>query len=122
MSDNKQLEQPQPPVYQQNDELDIIAFLRVLWKCKLFIIVVVVMAALSSAIATQYMTKIYRAETLLAPVNEAGDSGLSTALGGLGGLASMAGISIGSGGGVEQNLAALKSRNFLWPFIKKTIY
>ncbi|RMH50709.1 MAG: hypothetical protein D6682_06325, partial [Zetaproteobacteria bacterium] len=44
--------------------------------------------------------------------------GLSSMLGGLGGLASMAGISLPGGGSAEQNLAVLKSRAFLWRFIQ----
>jgi len=102
------------------DELDIISFLRVLWKHRIFIVVVVVISALGAAIATSFMPKKYRAEALLAPVSEEGRGGrLSAALGGLGGLASMAGVSVGGGGSIQQNIATIKSRDFLWLFIKK---
>jgi uncharacterized protein involved in exopolysaccharide biosynthesis len=40
-------------------------------------------------------------------------------LGGLGGLASMAGISLGGGGSTDESLAVLKSRDFLWKFVQE---
>jgi len=57
---------------------------------------------------------------LVAPVSEDGGKGggLGAALGNLGGLASLAGISLPSGGGAEEALAVLKSREFLWAFVK----
>ncbi|MDQ6951460.1 MAG: GNVR domain-containing protein [Mariprofundales bacterium] len=48
----------------------------------------------------------------------ASKGGALAALGGLGGLASLAGISLPGGGNTEENLAVLKSRQFLWRFIK----
>jgi len=42
---------------------------------------------------------------------------MAAALGGLGGLASLAGISVGGGGDIGKNLAVLKSKKFLWLFI-----
>ncbi|MBE9526406.1 MAG: hypothetical protein IME94_05465 [Proteobacteria bacterium] len=43
---------------------------------------------------------------------------MSSALGNLGGLASLAGISVGSSSSAEENLAILKSREFLWGVIE----
>lgn len=56
---------------------------------------------------------------LLAPVSSDDKSkGLSSALGGLGGLASLAGINLGSSTSVEENIAVLQSKEFIWEFIK----
>jgi uncharacterized protein involved in exopolysaccharide biosynthesis len=132
MSDNKQPEQPQPPAYQQvdprmlaamygtqqEDEIDLLEYWRVIWKRRWLIIGVVFTAAVLAAGYSLTLPNIYRAEVVITQVGKK-DSG-SMSLGGLGGLASMAGISLGGGGGnVEVNLAVLKSREFLWAFVKE---
>jgi len=104
----------------QEDEIDLLEYWRVIWGKRKLIIGVVFAAALLVAGISLRMPNIYRAEVVLAPVSDEGSKsgGISSALGGLGGLASMAGISLGGGGSVEENLAVLKSREFLWQFIK----
>ncbi len=65
------------------------------------------------------MTPIYRATTILVPANPGQSSGgMSGALGQLGGIASLAGINIGSKASVtEEALAVLRSRGFTERFI-----
>lgn len=75
--------------------------------------------ALLTAVA-YWLTPIYRASTLLVPAgierNRLG--GLSATLGQLGGLASLAGINVGSGDTeTEEALAVLRSREFTEQFI-----
>ncbi len=105
---------------QEEDEIDLLEYWRVIWGKRKLIIGVVFAVALLAAGISLTMPNIYRAEVVLAPVSDEGSKsgGISSALGGLGGLASMAGISLGGGGSVEENLAVLKSREFLWQFIK----
>jgi len=105
---------------QAEDEIDLLEYWRLIWKKRWLIITVVCVAAVLAAGYALTLPNIYRSEVLLAPVSDEGSKsgGLSSALGGLGGLASMAGISLGGGGSVEENLAVLKSREFLWQFIK----
>jgi uncharacterized protein involved in exopolysaccharide biosynthesis len=132
MSDNKQPEQPQSPAYQQvdprmlaamygmqeEDEIDLLEYWRIIWKKRWLIIGIAFAAAVLAAGYSLTLPNIYRAEVVIAPVGEKGSQGIS--LGGLGGLASMAGISLGgSAGDVEVNLAVLKSREFLWAFVKE---
>jgi len=82
------------------------------------IIGVVCAAAVLAAGYSLILPNIYSASVVVTPVGE--DSNKGPSLGGLGGLASMAGISLGSGGGdVKVNLAVLKSREFLWRFVKE---
>lgn len=104
-----------------NDEIDLFELLRTLLKYKKSIIFTSLGAALIAAAISMRLPNIYQAEILLAPVSAEGakGGGLASALGGLGGLASMAGISIGGGGSVEENLAVLKSREFLWTFVQE---
>lgn len=102
------------------DEIDLLEYWRILWGRRRLILAVVFAAAVAAAGVSLLLPNIYRAEVLLAPVGEgAGKSGGIGALGGLGGLASLAGISLPGGGDVEENLAVLKSREFLWRFIKE---
>lgn len=106
---------------QEEDEIDLLEYWRVIWKQKKLILSITFAVAVLAAGISLLMPNIYRAEALLAPV-KAEDSkagGLASALGGLGGLASMAGISLGGGGSVEENIAVLKSREFLWKFVKE---
>jgi uncharacterized protein involved in exopolysaccharide biosynthesis len=117
-SDDKQSKLVRREEY-EDDEIDLLELWRTLLKYKRMILSVTLGAAIVAAGVSLTMPNIYRAEILLAPV-ESGDSkgGLSSALGGLGGLASLAGISIGGGGSVEENLAVLKSKDFLWKFVQ----
>jgi len=105
---------------QEEDEIDLLEYWNVLWKKKWLIISTSVIAAVLAAGISLTMPNIYKAEVLLTPVSDGGGSGggLSAALGGLGGLASLAGISMPSAGNVEESLAVLTSREFLWSFIK----
>jgi len=104
----------------EEDEIDLLEYWNVIWKRRKLILGVSFAAALLAVVISLLMPNIYRAQVLLAPVGgeESKGGGLSAALGGLGGLASMAGISLGGGGSTEENLAVLKSRAFIWKFVK----
>lgn len=104
----------------EEDEIDLLEYWDVIWKRRKLILGVSFAAALLAVVVSLLMPNIYRAQVLLAPVasGESKGGGLSAALGGLGGLASMAGISLSSGGSMEENIAVLKSREFIWKFVK----
>ncbi|MEQ1532685.1 MAG: Wzz/FepE/Etk N-terminal domain-containing protein [Sideroxydans sp.] len=106
---------------QEDDAIDLLQLWQTLVKNKWLILLSSFCAAVLAAGISLLMPNIYRADVLLAPVSAEGakGGGLASALGGLGGLASMAGISIGGGGGTEVNLAVLKSRDFLWAFVQE---
>ncbi|RMH15061.1 MAG: hypothetical protein D6698_11700 [Gammaproteobacteria bacterium] len=103
------------------EEIDLLEYWRVIWKNRVFIVAVALGVGILAALGSLLMPNIYRAEVLLAPVSDdsSQSGGLSAALGGLGGLASLAGISLPSGGNTEENLAVLTSRDFLWRFIRE---
>ncbi len=103
---------------QTGDEIDLLGYWWVVWAQRKFILSITFAAALLAAGVSLLMPNIYRAEALLAPVKTEDNKGGGLAST-LGGLASMAGISIASGGSVEENLAVLKSREFLWKFINE---
>jgi len=102
----------------EEDEIDLLEYWNVIWKKRWMIISVSFMAAVIVAGLSLLMPNVYRAEALLAPVGgEESKGGISSMLGGLGGLASLAGVSPG-GGSVEESIAVLKSREFIWGFVK----
>ncbi|MBN4060626.1 hypothetical protein JYT78_01005 [bacterium AH-315-I20] len=103
----------------EEDEIDLLEYWNVLWKKKKLILSASFLAAFLAAGLSLLMPNIYQAEALLAPMGgEERKGGLSSVLGGLGGIASLAGVSLGGGGTVEQNIAVLKSRQFIWGFVK----
>lgn len=111
-----------PPYWQQmppqdEDEINLLDLLLVVAKHKRMILafsftVAVVVAAISLLIPNTY-----RAEVMVAPAQskDAPTSSLSS----LSSLASLAGVSIGGGSGVEENLAVIQSREFLWQFVQE---
>src|SRR5690606_24613901 len=77
--------------------------------------------AVASVFYALSLPNIYKSEALLAPASEQKGAGLS---GQLGGLAALAGVSLGSGAGVDKTALALeviKSRDFLGRFIENRI-
>ncbi len=106
----------------EEEEIDLLEYWRVIWGRKKMILAVSFAAALLAIVISLLMPNIYKAQVLLTPVGsgKSKGGGLSAALGGLGGLASVAGISLGGGGGsTAENLAVLNSREFIWKFVKE---
>ena len=113
--------QMQQPVYYpvvEDDEIDLLEYWGLLWSNKGLIVAITSLVTTVAVVVALLMTPIYKAEVLLASASEQKGGGLS--LGGLGGLASLVGVS-GSlgGGGTEEGLAVLKSRLFLNDFFIK---
>ena len=103
---------------QYDDEIDLRELFTVLWAGKIKIIVVTAVFAVASVIYALSVPNQYKATALLAPAQSSG-GGLSGALGQLGGLASLAGVSIGGGESSEAQIAQeiMKSWNFIEGFI-----
>ena len=103
---------------QYDDEIDLREVFTVLWAGKIKIIAVTAMFAIASVIYALSVPNQYKATALLAPAQSSG-GGLSGALGQLGGLASLAGVSIGGGESSEAQIAQeiMKSWNFIENFI-----
>jgi uncharacterized protein involved in exopolysaccharide biosynthesis len=101
-------------------EIGLRQMLVILWWKRWWIISSVVLFTAAFTTAAYTITPIYRASALLMPASsERGSSGvLGSALGQLGGLASLAGISVGAGDSeTEEALAVLRSRQFTERFI-----
>lgn len=98
------------------DEIDLRELIKVLWAGKLVIILCTVVAAVASVSYALLATEIYRSQASV-QIRDENRSGLSSQMGG---LAALAGISIGAG---DQNrnlaLTALKSRAVIQHMIEE---
>ena len=107
----------------QDDEIDLAELWRAIWVGKFTIIIISMVFAVASIFFALSKPDIYKASAILAPAsNEDGAGGLGALAGQFGGLASMAGINLGGGGGVDKTALALeilKSRSFIEGFITK---
>ena len=114
---NNTLDEQVPNQY--DDEIDLRELFGVLWAGRLKILVITAVFALASVVYALSVPNQYKATALLSPAQSSG-GGLSGALGQLGGLASLAGVSIGGGGSSEAQVAQeiMKSWNFIEGFIK----
>ncbi len=114
---NNTLDEQVPNQY--DDEIDLRELFGVLWAGKIKIIAITTVFALASVVYALSVPNQYKATALLSPAESSG-GGLSGALGQLGGLASLAGVSIGGGGSSEAQVAQeiMKSWNFIEGFIK----
>jgi len=104
---------------QFDDEIDLRELFGVLWAGRIKIIAITAVFAVASVVYALSVPNQYKATALLSPAQSSG-GGLSGALGQLGGLASLAGVSIGGGGSSEAQVAQeiMKSWNFIEGFIK----
>jgi len=113
--DNNVLSQPQE---HYDDEIDLRELFGVLWAGKIKIIAITAVFAIASVIYALSVPNQYKATALLAPAQSDG-GGLSGALGQLGGLASLAGVSLGGSEGGEAQIAQeiMKSWSYIESFI-----
>ena len=103
---------------QYDDEIDLRELFGVLWAGKIKIIAITAVFAVASVIYALSVPNQYKATALLAPA-QSNDGGLSGALGQLGGLASLAGVSLGGGESGEAQIAQeiMKSWSYIEGFI-----
>jgi len=107
-----------PPSYQQDDEIDLRELFGIIWAGKWWIIGITFVFAVVSVIYSLTLPDIYKAEATLAPTEEAQGQGFGEELGG---LASLAGISMGKQqvDKVTMAMEILQSRQFIKNFVEK---
>lgn len=105
-----------------DDEIDLRELFTAIWQGKWIIIAITTLFAVASVFYAINQPNIYKSEALLAPAEQDKAGGLGALAGQFGGLASLAGVNLGSGGGVDKTqmaLEVLKSRQFTSDFIQK---
>jgi len=103
---------------------DIVSFKKlfsIIFRMKWFILFVTLVFAAGSIYIAKDKPNVYTAKGIFVPAQSDSGGGLSQLAGQFGGLAGMAGISLGGGKGDDNAIALelLKSRSFLQHFIKK---
>jgi len=102
-----------------DDEIDLAELSRAIWAGKFIIIAILFIFAVASVAFALSKPDVYKASVLLSPASSDGAGGIGALAGQFGGLASLAGISLG-GGGTDKTALALeiiKSRAFLETYI-----
>ncbi|MDH5300487.1 MAG: Wzz/FepE/Etk N-terminal domain-containing protein [Gammaproteobacteria bacterium] len=109
----------QPPMV-VDDEINLLDYWRVLVEYKKLIVLLTVLATALALTVALLMTPVYRAEVMVMPADDKTGGGLSALAGQFGGLASLAGIELGGGGGqTAAAMATLNSRAFTEMFINE---
>lgn len=119
---NKYIQDAKFPSAVQDDEIDLRELFAVIWQGKWLIIAITTVFAIGSVVFAIMQPNIYKSEALLAPAAEEQGGGLSALASQFGGLASLAGVNLGSKGGTDKTQLAievLKSRQFTSDFIQK---
>ncbi len=89
-------EQPQQCI--EEDEIDLRELFATIWKHKLFLALFAFFITTMAILYTLYKPNVYKSQTILIPKDQGEGSHIS---GGAAALASMAGINIGGGGGID---------------------
>lgn len=104
-----------------NDEIGLNELFSEIWRVKFWLGGLSFLVAVLMALYSLTLPNIYRAEALVTPVEEGAGGKLGSLAGQFGGLASLAGISLGKGDGNKSVIALekLKSREFFFKFAEK---
>ena len=104
---------------QYDDEIDLREFFAVLWAGRIKIVAITAIFAIVSVIYALSIPNQYKATALLSSADSSG-GGLSGALGQLGGLASLAGVSLGGGESSKGQIAQeiMQSWSFIEGFVE----
>jgi uncharacterized protein involved in exopolysaccharide biosynthesis len=104
-----------------DDEIDLAELWRAIWSGKITVLAISFIFAVASIAFALSKPDVYKASVLLSPASTEGGGGMGALAGQFGGLANLAGISLG-GGGIDNTALALeiiKSRAFLETYIAK---
>jgi uncharacterized protein involved in exopolysaccharide biosynthesis len=102
-----------------DDEIDLIAFLRVLWEFKTVIISVTALFGVASVIYALMATPIYRADVTVSKVTDTNMTGAASLASQFGGLGRLAGLNFGQSGPGQEAQAVLGSWHLTEEFIRR---
>ena len=108
----------QPPI-DEEDEMDLAAAFRLLWRYKYVIGLTGFAAGLVAVVLALTATPIFRAEVIVTDVRDSGMGAATSFANQLSGLASLAGVTVGQSGDTNQAQAVLDSNRLAEEFIKR---
>ncbi len=106
------------PVH-QDDEIDVIAFLRVLWEFKHIVIASALIFGVGSVVYALAATPIYRADVVVSKVTDTNMSGAASFANQFGNLGRLAGLNFDQSGPGQEAQEILQSRYLAQEFIKR---
>ena len=106
------------PTY-HNDEIDLIAFLRVLWKFKYVVVAVAALFGFAAIYIALTAKPIFTAEVVVSKVSDTSMTGAASLASQFGSLGRLAGLGIGPGGAERESQAVLESRRLAEEFIER---
>ena len=113
MSDEMKKSEPINIAYENEDEIDLLELAKTIWNGKKLIICIVLICTIGTAVMSLFMRNIYTAKAVLKPVTQTQTGGRISSLmnqfGGLGSLASLAGIGMPSSASSIEIVNLLKS-------------
>lgn len=103
----------------EGGELSFPALWRVVWKYKLLIVPVTVVCGIVAVILALKAIPMYRAEVAVTEVSSSNVGAAGALASQLGGIASLVGVNLGTGGSSLQTQALLRSRKVVEEFVKR---
>lgn len=114
------MNQPLNEAAYADDEINLRELIAALWEGKWLIALITTLASAAAVAYALVATEIYRSEALVQPRQESrGGGGLGALAAQFGGLADLAGVSLGGGSDRAVAIATLKSRALIEPFIQE---
>jgi uncharacterized protein involved in exopolysaccharide biosynthesis len=110
---------PEPGAQAGNDKNNLAEIWEALWQGKWLILAITLAFSAAGVAYALLATQWYRAEVLMLVANNRSSNSLMSHLGQFGGLASLAGINIGSTNENTEPMAVLKSKEFTQAFIEE---
>ena len=107
--------------HQSADSAGLDGLFKAIWRGKWIIIVTTFIAAVLAVVYAISLPNIYKSDVLLAPAEENTGGGMSALAGQFGGLATLAGMNLDSGGTDKTTIAleVLQSKSFIGDFVEK---
>jgi uncharacterized protein involved in exopolysaccharide biosynthesis len=102
----------------QDDEIDLVALWHIAWTHKLLIAITTIVCTAIAVVLALTATPIFRATVVVTPVKDTGMGGEGGLSSEVGGLASLAGVSLGESGPNLERQAILVSRGLVDEFVK----
>lgn len=107
--------------HQSADSAGLDGLFKAIWRGKWIIIVTTFIAVVLAVVYAISLPNIYKSDVLLAPAEENTGGGMSALAGQFGGLATLAGMNLDSGGTDKTTIAleVLQSKSFIGDFVEK---
>jgi uncharacterized protein involved in exopolysaccharide biosynthesis len=104
---------------EKGNEIDVVSGLWIVWDHKYLVTAISLVFGVIAVILALTATPMYRAQVVVTEVRDTGMGGMSSMMGQLGGLASIAGLNLGSSGPDAERGAVLQSRGLVEAFVRR---